>query len=284
MTAALQQSRQSWHSANQQFLTQALAQVRQALLKHSGTKSDLAEPDLETIDGGYTEQPFALELLSRCFGLTEFEKNVLLLCAGMELDGQWSNLCQAAGGSAYPTLGLALSLFENATWGALTPSAALRRYQLIEIGAGNALTASPLRTDERVLHYLTGVQYLDQRLQPLMRSVQASSPLVPSHQSLIDKIEHAWTQSLANSLLPVIQLIGEAGASLRTVALATCRRLSLELQELSAEALPTDWQQLKTLQTLCEREYRLSRMAILLNCEDLEAEGAERRSAIATFI
>lgn len=284
MTAALQQSHQSWHSANQQFLTQSLAQIRRVLLKHGNTESHLANPDLEIVAGGYKGQPFALELLSRCFALTEFEQNTLLLCAGMELDGQWSTLCQAASGSAYPTFGLALSLFENATWGALTPSAALRRYQLIEIGAGNTLTASPLRTDERILHYLTGVQYLDQRLQPLMRSVQASGLLVPSHQSLLETIEHAWTQSLANSLLPVIQLTGDDGASLRTVALATCRRLGLELQELSAEALPTDWQQLKTLQTLCEREYRLSHMAILLNCEDLEAESAERRSAIATFI
>lgn len=284
MTAALQQSHQSWHSANQQFLTQSLAQIHQALLKHGNTESHLAKPDLETGEDSYQGQPFALELLSRCFGLTEFEQNTLLLCAGMELDGQWSHLCQAASGSAYPTFGLALSLFKDATWGALTPSAVLRRYQLIEIGAGNALTVSPLRIDERILHYLTGVQYLDQRLQALLQRVQASDLLVPSHQCLIEEIEHAWTQSLTNSRLPVIQLTGDDGASLRTVALAAGRRLGLELQELSAEALPTDWQQLKTLQILCEREYRLSRMAIVLNCENLEAESTERRSAIATFI
>ena len=52
--------------------------------------------------------------------------------------------------------------------------------------------------------------------------------------------------------------------------------LGLTLQTLPAEALPTDWQQLKTLSTLCEREYQLSSMVVLLNCEELENEGAER--------
>ncbi|MBT9314896.1 ATP-binding protein [Leptothoe spongobia TAU-MAC 1115] len=286
MTATLQPSKaiQSWHGANQQFLSQALAQVRQALAKQAGEEIDQPELTQTRLENNHEGQPFALELLSRCFGLTEFEQNILLLCVGMELDGQWSTLCQTASGKACPTLGLALSLFENTDWGALTPSAALRRYQLIDVGPGNALVNSPIRIDERILHYLTGVQYLDQRLQILMHAVQASSLLVPSHQTLIEQIEHGWTQCLPGSLLPIIQLTGDDGASLRTVALETCRRLNLELQELSAEALPTDWQQLKTLQTLCDREYRLSRMAILLNCENLEVEGTERKSAISAFV
>ncbi|MEM8611809.1 MAG: ATP-binding protein [Cyanobacteria bacterium P01_H01_bin.105] len=283
MTAAISssQSTQSWHSANQQFLSKSLAQVRQVLEKQAGTESDQTEPHNNT---SYDGQPFALELLSRCFGLTDFEQNLLLLCAGMELDGQWPKLCQASSGNAYPTFGLALSLFENANWGSLTPSATLRRHQLIEIDGGNALVASPLRIDERILHYLTGVQYLDQRLQMLMHRVNASGLLVPSHQCLIKQIEQTWTQCLPGGPLPVIQLTGADGASLRTVASETCQHLGLELQELSAEALPTDWQQLRAMQMLCDREYRLNRMAILLNCEDLDIEAAGRKSAIATFI
>ena len=286
MTAALtrSQSIQSWHSANQQFLSKSLDQVRQVLEKQAGTKTDQAEPNNNTLDNNYDGQPFALELLSHCFGLTDFEQNLLLLCAGMELDGQWSNLCQASSGNPYPTFGLALNLFESANWSSLTPSATLRRHQLIEIDGGNALVASPLRIDERILHYLTGVQYLDQRLQSLMHPVNAPGLLVPSHQCLIEQIEQTWTQCLPGSPLPVIQLIGADGASLRTVASETCQHLGLELQELSAEALPTDWQQLRTMQMLCEREYRLSRMAILLNCKDLDIEAVGRKSAIATFI
>ncbi|NEZ67912.1 ATP-binding protein [Leptolyngbyaceae cyanobacterium CCMR0082] len=290
MTVALSPSKsiQSWHSANQQYLSYLLAQIRQLLEQQlqqkNETQTPLAHPTPPALDNNYNGQLFTIELLTHCLGLTNFEQNILLLCAGMELDGHWPKLCQTASNNAYPTFGLALSLFENVCWEALTPSATLRRYQLIEIGGGNALVTSPLRIDERILHYLTGVQYLDQRLQTLMHAVHAPSVLVPSHQRLIDQIEQTWTQRLPGSLLSVIQLIGGDSSSLRTVASEACQHLSLELQELSAEALPTDWQQLKTLQTLCEREYRLSRMAVLLNCEDLETESAERRSAIATFI
>lgn len=284
VAAADSTSVQNWHTANQQFINQALSQVRQALERLGKAKTDTVQFTPDPLDNTYNGHPFALELLNRSLGLTEFEQHVLLLCAGMELDGQWPQLCQEASGHAFPTFTLALRLFASANWGALTPGATLRRYQLIEVGPGNALVTSPLRIDERIVHYLTGVHYLDRRLQSLMRPVQASGPLVTSHQGLIEQMDHAWTQPFSGSFLPVIQLIGDDGVSLRTIAQATCHRLGLELQELSAEALPTDWQQLNTLQTLCDREHRLSRMAILLNCEDLETESVERKSVIATFI
>ena len=303
MTATLPRPNavQSWHSANQQFLSQSLSRIRLLLqLKANESEANDLENDsaevldselretVDLLDNGWESsddaQPFAIELLTRAFGLSDFELNVLLLCTGMELDGQWPQRCQAAGGVAYPTFALALDLFENASWQALTPSAVLRRSQLIELGGGNTLVNSPLRIDERILHYLTGVQYLDQRLQALMQPVRAASSLVPSYQQLVEKIVSTWTQELLGSSLPVIQILGDDGLSLRTVAAATCEQLGLALQELSAEALPTDWQQLKTLTSLCEREYGLSSMAVLLNCEELENEAVERKSAIATFI
>ncbi|MBE9079841.1 ATP-binding protein [Romeria aff. gracilis LEGE 07310] len=289
MTAALPRSTtlQNWHSANQQFLCQALDQVRQALVRQgSGPDSNAHElTDAVIVKGtesSYEGQPLALDLLSRCFGLSEFERGILLLCAGMELDGAWPELCRTASGSPYPTFGLALSLFESAAWEALTPSAPLRQWQLIEVGGGNALVSSLLRIDERILHYLTGVQYLDQRLQRLMAAVRSTGLLVPSHERLIVQIEQTWTQTLGSEL-PVIQLIGGDSASLRTVAAETCDRLGLALQALPAAALPTDWQQLKTLKTLCEREYSLNRMAVLLSCEDLEIDAA-RQGAVSTWI
>ena len=296
MTATLSRnpSALTWHSANQQFLTQALSQVRRALVEQAENRIEVLSAQMhETLNddlaGGvlgssFDNQPFALELLVRQFELSDFETSILLLCAGMELDGQWAQLCEAASGVAYPTFSLALSLFETASWEALTPSASLRRSQLVEIGGGNTLVNSPLRIDERILHFLTGVQYLDQRLQTLMRPVASAGELVPSHQQLIEQIVNTWTGRSPGSILAAIQLIGSDGASLRTVAKATCDEVGLLLQEISAEALPTDWQQLQTVKTLCEREYILSGMAVLLNCEELENEGADRGSAIATFI
>ncbi|MEM6253166.1 MAG: ATP-binding protein [Cyanobacteria bacterium P01_D01_bin.156] len=272
----------NWHTANRQHLGHTISQIHRLLETHTGGEPESAVATANSPESNYHGQPFALELLARCFELTEFEQNILLLCAGMELDGRWPQLCQTASSHAYPTFGLALNLFSNSNWEALTPSAALRRHKLLEVGGGNALVTSPLRIDERVLHYLTGVQYLDQRLQMLVCPVQPSSELVPSHGRLVETIEHTWTRH--NTVLPGVQLIGMDGNSLRIIAAAACSRLGLELQELSVKALPTDWQQLKNLQQLCEREYRLSRMALLLNCEELGVESTERQDAAATFI
>ena len=48
----------------------------------------------------------------------------------------------------------------------------LRRFRLIELEPGHGVTAAPLRIDERILHYLAGVNQLDQRLE--VRSVRKS--------------------------------------------------------------------------------------------------------------
>ncbi|MEL6555667.1 MAG: ATP-binding protein [Cyanobacteria bacterium J06621_11] len=292
MTAALPRpsSVQSWHSANQQLLSELLAQIRGQLVQRANSEIGKTEQlalnnsTVDSLRAAFSEQPLAIDRLGKTFGLSAFECDVVLLCAGMELEGQWAELCQAVSGVSYPTFGMALSLFEDACWESLTPRAALRHWQLVEVGGGNTLVGSPLRIDERILHYLTGVQYLDGRLQSLMTPVRSQGLLVPSHHTLIKQIIQTWTQPVSLGLSPTIQLIGEDSTSLRTVAESGCRQLGLTLQELPAEALPTDWHQLKLLATLCEREYRLSNMAVLLNCEDIEAESADRKHAIATFI
>ena len=42
---------------------------------------------------GQTCPPSTLEHLCNTFGLSGFERDVLLLCAGMEIDRNWSALC-----------------------------------------------------------------------------------------------------------------------------------------------------------------------------------------------
>ncbi|MHC5831868.1 MAG: ATP-binding protein, partial [Nostoc sp.] len=97
----------------------------------------------------------------------DFERYLLLLCAGMELDASFAVLCAAACGNkqhTYPTFGLAMTVLESIHWSAFTPAGTLRRWRLIEVGSGSELMSSPLRIDERRLHYLIGIQHLDQRL------------------------------------------------------------------------------------------------------------------------
>ena len=104
--------------------------------------------------------PSALDTLCAMFGLSEFERRILLLCAGMELEGDFANRCAAApgsGGNPWPSFGLALAAFPDAHWDALANSAPLRRWRLIEIIGSGPLVASRLRIDERILFFLTGI-------------------------------------------------------------------------------------------------------------------------------
>src|SRR5206468_5269866 len=155
--------------------------------------------------------PAALETLCATFGLSTFERSVLLLCAGIELDSAFAPLCAAAQGDAnraFPTFSLALAALPDAHWSALTPDAPLRRWRLIEVGAGPALTVAPLRIDERVLHYLAGVPQLDDRLSGLVEPIAPveSSDLAPSHAELARRVAAVWTAFRGRSEVPVVQL------------------------------------------------------------------------------
>jgi len=166
-----------WQAANQRALSATLAVVCLRLEISARTPGRDNGHELESAEKQYLESISgvspapAFETLSKLFGLSPFERAVLLLCAGMELESSFAALCAAAHGNpqqAYPTFGLALAALPDAHWSALAPDAPLRHWRLIEFAAGGSagapVTTRPLRIDERILHYLTGISHLDERL------------------------------------------------------------------------------------------------------------------------
>ena len=109
--------------------------------------------------------------MTRLFGLTPFERQLLVLAAAVELDGELAALAGALqhADDPHPTFGLALAALPDAHWDALAPRSPLRRRRLLELGAGPTLASRPLRLDERILHYLTGIHAWDERLEGLLR-------------------------------------------------------------------------------------------------------------------
>jgi len=168
----------------------------------------------------------ALLMLGQRLGLTRFEREVLLLCAGMELDTRIARLCALAqddGARPFPTFALALALFESPSWDVVSPERPLRYWRLIEISqpGGQPLTASALRADERVVNYLKGLNYLDDRLASLLvpRDMSASdTTLPPSQQAIADLIAHRLRQSDSDRRLPIVQLLGSDRPSKQLVA------------------------------------------------------------------
>jgi len=265
---------QNWHELNQRYLLAALAGVRSALERHAARSQSTSEeqtPALYEATGDMPASP-ALESLREAFALSSFERDVLLLCAGMELDSTFATHCAAAQDDSqrpYPTFGLALAALPQAHWSALAPDAPLRFWRLIEVRTGDTLTASPLSIDERVLHYLVGVPYLDERLRGLVEPLQASSALPPSRRILADQIVGFWSR--AQGTWPSIQLCGDDHAGKRAIAASACASLGIGLYAIRAADIPSAVAEREGLARLWEREAVLSSGALLVDCEDLDS-------------
>jgi hypothetical protein len=276
----------SWYAANQRYLTAALGAVREALERHAGGKGGAMpgyprrEQDLDALD-----PPPALETLCSVFGLTAFERDVLLMCAGVEIDSAFAACCaagQADDRRAYPTFSLALAVLPGAHWSALNPASPLRRWRLVEVESGETLTTSPLRISERVLHYLAGVQNLDESLEGILVPVHFSTELPPSQRALVQRIEDLWSGVDRTSPLPAIQLRGDEDSGKEAIAAAACAALGLRMYAMRAEDVPTAPAERDALARLWEREAILDSGVLLLDCE--RAETAELERALIPFV
>jgi hypothetical protein len=103
----------------------------------------------------------------------------------MELDSQIAALCAQANSNPhqpYPTFALAMRLFDDPAWDILSPE-------------------RPLRADERIVNYVKGLNYLDDRLIPLLTLLEVAEPeltLPPSQQAIVEKATR-YLQQLASS-------------------------------------------------------------------------------------
>jgi len=279
----------SWQLQNHTALTTALARVRSRLLTHTGQSVDRAAESAISSEPAPHNQtpadqpPTALAHLCTLFGLTAFERDLLLLCAGMELDSSFAPLCAAAQGDPqrpYPTFSLALSALLDAHWSALTPAAPLRHWHLIDLGTGNCLTTSPLRIDERILHFLLGVAHLDDRLFRLVTPLESDQNLVLSHWEVSERLVAAWSTGKDAAALPILQLCGYDVPSKRAIAAVACHFLGRHLYALPAYSLPTNPTELAQVKRLWERETLLGQPVLLLDCDELDGSDTAREGAI----
>jgi hypothetical protein len=282
-----------WIEDNQRHLAASLSRLRGILERRSIDK----KPEIDSGEAAQEAQdlrdgtgaaanslpvPSQLEFLCQGFGLSGFERDILLLCAGIELDSTFQSLCATAQGNPnrpYPTFSLALAALPDAHWSALSPSSPLRYWRMIEVVPGDALTTSPLRIDERILHFLVGVHHIDERLAGILEPLRDEGDLVQSHRSTAEGVAAAWSMAAGRSALPVVQLCGGDIAAKRSIALSACRILGLNLNIVGTRYLPAAANEINALVRLCEREGALSKSALLLDCDDIDAAetGYERQ-------
>ncbi|WP_374117973.1 AAA family ATPase [Streptomyces sp. S07_1.15] len=225
--------------------------------------------------------PATLDALVACFGLSSFERDVLLLAAAAELEPTTASRCAAASGDPerpYPTFSLALAALTEPHWSALTPVAPLRRWRLVEPADETRLTGSRLRLDERILHFLLGSPYLDARLHGLLRRVPLPAGLPPSYDAAAQRIATGWAES-GPGVPPRVELVGGDRHTREEIAASAARRSGLGLYTMAAEDVPSGPAERDRLSRLWQREAILLPAALLLESGELDREQAAAADA-----
>ena len=254
----------------------------------ASTQPQATEPAAlpDQAEAGDAVPPSALALLARRFGLTDFERNTLLLCAAMEYDTRIAGLCARALGDPsrpYPTFGLALLAFDHPAWDVLAPDGPLRRWRLIEINqqAGQPLMSSLIRADDRIVSYLKGLNYLDERLSSLVTEVPfGDAPLSASQQAVASAIVDELDARRDAERLTTFQLVGRDQQSKVAVAQAAAASLGLLLYVLKADTAPAPGEDQEHFVRLWHRESALLPIALFAETSGVSEGSAPQLATI----
>lgn len=261
-----------WVSANQQLLVAEFARLR-ALLGETDCepKGTQANDELATARQ-HMFAPAAIDHLASLFGLSPFERDVLLLCAGVEMDARIAAHCAQARTQPqgpWASFGLALAVLNDPHWSALTPQAPLRRLRLVELDESAGLTRARLRIDERVLHYIGGLNQLDPRLQAMIEPIDKPGMMSPAHRAAAEDL--AARLACSNAPPGPVLLSGDDALGQQDVAATIAHRLGMRLFRLHAAEIPSAAHEQAALASLWLREAALLGGALLITHDDGDA-------------
>jgi hypothetical protein len=284
-------SSQEWREMNQEYLRAAIdcnalrlhiflqEHLASTSTEHSETAGKAKQPDYEKLLQKAEARlaslhkkfhtPNRLDSLCEVFRLTAFERNILLLCVGMELSGEYATTCAKIHQNdkwAYPTFSLAMAAYSESHWSATSPARPLRYWKIIEVEEGPILTVRRIRIDETILHYLNGLSYWDARIAELYAPVGNVSTMGDSTDAFVLRIATAWREQSNSASLPVIlQLAGDRTETRLSLAKSVCNELHLTPLHIPVRNMPQDSNTLLSTLRLMERQAALEHNALFLD-------------------
>jgi hypothetical protein len=262
----------SWPEANQQWLGAAMARMRDRFAQTTAagtgaaTMADISAttPLPDNAQPGFTP---ALLSCARAFGLSPFEREVLLLTAGIELDPALRQSVAGlhAGSNGRASFALALGMLAQPHWDALSPDAALRYWLLVEPEPDPLLTEAALCIDERILHFIMGIGASDVRLRGIARYIApGESASLQAHPLLARMAMALRTQGERGPLL-VLHNEPPDAAALRDGALAAIAALQRPALWIASADLPGSPGEIALLARLIDREGALNSAIVVLD-------------------
>lgn len=223
----------------------------------------------------------ALGLVCAACRLTDFERDVLVLAAGCEIDPHFATVVSRAhgeGAAGLPTVGLALERLQGASWEAFASDRPLRRLALLELGAAPRLIAQTCRIPERLLMALLGVDTVEERLAAYVKPLVGADVLADVHAALAQAASDAW--SVATDAWPTLVLAGPDQDAKRAIAKAVAANLGLRPHALDLALLPEGAEARADVAKLWRREALLGGAMLFAVLGD-ELEPAKQRGVVA---
>ena len=210
-----------------------------------------------------------LDEIVRGFGLSDFERAVLLLACGPDLVGDVTGELLEATGSGRISFGACLARLPEAHWDALTPQAPLRHWDMVRLSEPDAVLTSPLVPAERLLHHIVGAGYVDDPLAVISQPLAAADWLPPTLREYADQVVQQWRDGN-----PVI-LTGPQPDNVEAVAAAAATSAGLVPRLMGLNDLPNNPHDLALQLRRMVRETVLGGVAWLI---DLDAPGVSTDS------
>jgi hypothetical protein len=236
------------------------------------------------------DAPPALLIMERQLCLSTFERQVLSLCIAAELDSGIRIFCAQAQDDpkkTYPTFALALTMFDNPDWKALSPQGPLRYWRLVEIvqSETQALTAGALRVDERIIHYAKGLNHLDDRLSHLLAPLASGifdEPLSESQLKTAATITRQLRAAVTDTTLPVIRLTGIDGIIKKIIAHRVAADAGIHLETIYESTLSgLSGDDLENVSRLWQRESLLLPLGLYIERQE---SGTSDQSQLNRFL
>ncbi|MEM9539360.1 MAG: ATP-binding protein [Cyanobacteria bacterium P01_E01_bin.42] len=266
-----------WYQENWQALYREVSLLLSALESLAGGKKAELPP----------RQPLpetcTLERLRDRFGLSPFERDILTLCVGANIDSRIAELCAKINGDPQqkaPSLSVAFTLFPDASWSVLSPQQPLQDWKMLEFAPGYNLMQTPIRLDKRILCYLLGEATIDDRLAGIVRfpALDGIEPLTPSQTAIAAQLLAALT----SDTFPRLQLCGGDLSAKIPIIARVCHALGLTFGLLSAHRLPVDPRDL--LAKLWQREAILSDRLLLIDGDTANANDPTQTNALSLLV
>ncbi|WP_218082523.1 ATP-binding protein [Anthocerotibacter panamensis] len=281
-----------WQQTNKSYLLVAVHQLYLFLEAYTRRRAEPlpgvlvdTSPKLTNLAAAM-ESPPALEALCALFGLSSFERRVLLLCVGMALIPNFGAVCAIAQENArmpFPTFQMAANVFNDSHWSALLPEAPLRRWQMIRLGNEQAFPLGALQVDEPILHFLQGYPFRDPHLHSLVRPLPESYrryALQSTHQRLAERLVTTWQ----DGDMPAVHLCGPERADTWAIAAHACAHLHLPLYLLPAHRLPSLTHALQDLWNAWARACTFAPAALLVDCDPFPTPDPLRETAVMQLL